>query len=148
MKAPEPGSKAFALRAFREATAAAGRKSFRGSKPNIAPVRASVQLKETTMSAKKALKSKAKVKRARSKKARVAAKTETVAAPASDDGPRKGSKLAVIVGLLKRNEGCTVKDVLAATGWPTVSMPQQAKAAGLSLKKEKDGSVTRYRAAA
>lgn len=99
------------------------------------------------MSAKKAIKSKAKVKRARSKKARVAAKTGTDT-PVTDDGPREGSKLAVIVGLLKRKEGCTVKDVLAATGWPTVSMPQQAKAAGLSLKKEKDGSVTRYRVAA
>jgi len=60
---------------------------------------------------------------------------------------KKGSKLEIIIGLLKRKEGCTTADVLKATGWPAVSMPQQAKAAGLKLKKEKDGKVTRYRAA-
>ena len=60
----------------------------------------------------------------------------------------KGTKLEMIVGLLKRKEGCTTADVLKATGWPSVSMPQQAKAAGLKLKKEKaKGEPTRYHAA-
>lgn len=60
---------------------------------------------------------------------------------------RAGSKLAIVAGLLQRPEGCTGKEILDATGWPTVSVPQQAKAAGLVLSKEKDGSVTRYRGA-
>jgi Protein of unknown function (DUF3489) len=55
------------------------------------------------------------------------------------------SKVDLIAGLLKRNSGCTAKDVLEATGWPSVSMPAQAKAAGLKLKKEKKkGESTRY----
>lgn len=70
------------------------------------------------------------------------------APPGMPGGVRPGSKLEAIVGLLTRPEGCTTKDVLAATGWPSVSMPQQAKAAGLTLRKEKVGGVTRYSAAA
>ena len=60
---------------------------------------------------------------------------------------RAGSKLELIVGLLKRPDGCTTADVLKATGWPAVSMPQQARSAGLTLKKEKVDGVTRYSAA-
>ena len=86
--------------------------------------------------------SKTKTKKTARAKARSAVKPE-----AKTNGVRPGSKLETIVGLLKRPEGCTTKDVLEATGWPAVSMPQQAKAAGLTLKKEKDGSVSRYRAA-
>lgn len=57
----------------------------------------------------------------------------------------KGTKLALIVDLLKRKQGCTTADVLKATDWPSVSMPQQAKAAGLKLRKEKEkGKPTRY----
>jgi len=73
-----------------------------------------------------------------------------VAAPqaASQSAPRKvarGSKTVVIAALLKRNNGCTTADVLAATGWPAVSMPAQAKLAGLVLRKEKKpGGATRY----
>jgi hypothetical protein len=60
---------------------------------------------------------------------------------------RPGSKLEIVVKLLTRKEGCTAADVLAATGWPAVSMPQQARAAGITLRQEKDGKVTRYWAA-
>lgn len=42
-------------------------------------------------------------------------------------------------------EGTTAKEILAATGWPTVSVPAQAAAAGLRLEKFKDGGETRYR---
>ena len=63
---------------------------------------------------------------------------------AKTNGVRPGSKLEIIVGLLKRKEGCTTADVLAACHWPAVSMPQQAKAAGLKLRKQKDGKVSRY----
>jgi len=62
---------------------------------------------------------------------------------------RSGSKVEIIASLLKRPEGCTTADVLKATGWPSVSMPAQAKAAGVKLKKQKDleMKVTRYFAA-
>lgn len=60
-------------------------------------------------------------------------------------GARTGTKLVKIVELLSRKQGCTTAEVLKATGWPSVSMPQQAKAAGLKLRKEKkSGEVTRY----
>ncbi len=90
---------------------------------------------------------------AMAKKAKKAAKSKRKATTPKEnapnaDGPREGSKLAVISALLARPEGCTTKEVLDATGWPAVSMPQQAKALGVTLKKEKDGSVTRYRIAA
>lgn len=76
-----------------------------------------------------------------------AKKPETVMADPPQTTVRPGSKLETIVKLLTREEGCTTADVLKATGWPSVSMPQQAKAAGLTLHKEKAGGVTRYRAA-
>lgn len=84
-------------------------------------------------------------------KARAPVKGKT-SAKAPESAPalahvRAGSKLETIVKLLKREEGCTTADVLKATGWPSVSMPQQAKAAGLQLLKEKKGGVTVYRAA-
>lgn len=114
-----------------------------GDKPTddgvtLAPPISQPQPEEDTMSRKKTTKT--KTKRASKQKARSPVKAKTTA------GPRKESKVALIASLLTRAGGCTTADVLKATGWPTVSMPQQAKAAGLTLKKEKDGSVTRYRA--
>ncbi len=62
-------------------------------------------------------------------------------------GKGKGtSKTQLIASLLTRPGGCTTKDVLEATGWPTVSMPAQAKVAGLVLVKTKTDGVTRYSA--
>lgn len=59
--------------------------------------------------------------------------------------PKGTTKLALVAALLTRKQGCTSADVLKATGWPAVSMPQQAKAAGLKLTKEKTkGTNTRY----
>lgn len=61
---------------------------------------------------------------------------------------KRGAKTAKIMALLKRKEGCTVKDVLRATQWPSISMPATAKAAGIKLRKEKKkGEPTRYYAA-
>ncbi len=60
---------------------------------------------------------------------------------------RPGSKVEIVASLLRRPEGCTTADILSATSWPSVSVPAMAKAAGLALKKEKDGKVTRYRGA-
>lgn len=60
---------------------------------------------------------------------------------------RPGSKLAIVVDLLKRPEGCTTAEILKATEWPSVSVPQQARMAGLELRKEKNAEgVTVYRA--
>ncbi len=75
-------------------------------------------------------------KPATAKKAKTSGTTKT---------PRGESKTGIVAALLKRKSGCTCAEVLAATEWPTVSMPAMAKAAGLSLRKEKTkGEVTRY----
>jgi hypothetical protein len=58
---------------------------------------------------------------------------------------KRGSKVELIGKLLQRENGCTTADVLKACEWPSVSMPQQAKLAGLRLRKEKaKGEATRY----
>lgn len=63
------------------------------------------------------------------------------------NGVREGSKAELIAKMLKRPNGCTTKEVLKATGWPTVSMPAQAAMAGLKLRKEKTDKGLRYYAA-
>lgn len=95
------------------------------------------QTMETAMS------SKSKSKKSAPKKAKATPKAK---APKADaPAIRPGSKVEMVANLLKRKEGCTTADVLKATGWPTVSMPNQAKQAGLVLKKEKNkGEPTRY----
>lgn len=60
------------------------------------------------------------------------------------NGSRVSSKAAKVAAMLQRPEGCTNKEVLKATGWPTVSMPAQAKAAGLKLRKERTDAGLRY----
>lgn len=63
------------------------------------------------------------------------------------DGPRAGSKLETIAGLIKRKGGCTAADVLKACDWKAVNMPRVAKAAGITgLKTEKVDGVTVYSA--
>lgn len=76
------------------------------------------------------------------------ANAKAVAKPASKAKGDGKTKLAAIGDLLNRKSGCTRKDVLAATGWPSVSMQQQAKALGVKLRMEKKpGENTRYFAA-
>ena len=58
--------------------------------------------------------------------------------------PPAGSKAAMIAELLLRPDGCTTAEVLAASGWPAVSMPAQARTAGLVLRKERVDGVLRY----
>jgi hypothetical protein len=110
--------------------------------------------KETTVTKTQTTTKKApaakKSTRAAKKAAKVTAAPKTPKAAKTTengDGPREGSKLAIIYGLLTRKEGCTTKEVLEACKWPAVSMPQQAKALGITLRKEKDGSASRYFAA-
>lgn len=55
------------------------------------------------------------------------------------------SKREIVAELLLRPQGCTTADILEATGWPAVSVPQQARSSGLVLRSEKlKGSPTRY----
>lgn len=55
-----------------------------------------------------------------------------------------GSKTALIAEMMLRPDGCTTAEVLAATGWPAVSMPAQARSAGLALCRDRVGGVLRY----
>ena len=69
------------------------------------------------------------------------------AAPKKAAGPKgpRGEKTLMVKALLERKSGCTSAEVLEKTGWPAVSMPAIAKAAGLKLRKEKEkGKPTRY----
>lgn len=54
------------------------------------------------------------------------------------------TKAEIIGELLARPDGCTTKEILEATGWPSVSVPAQAKSVGMTLTKEKRDGVTRY----
>jgi len=60
---------------------------------------------------------------------------------ASSGGKTKND---LIADLLLRPEGCTNADAMAISGWPSVSMPYQAKVSGLILTKKKEGAITRY----
>jgi len=57
---------------------------------------------------------------------------------------RPGSKAWQIGQMFLRPEGVTTDEVLAATGWPSVSMPNQAKQAGLQVYKIRTGRRVRY----
>jgi hypothetical protein len=48
-----------------------------------------------------------------------------------DAAPREGSKLAAVVGMLRRNQGATLADLTAATGW----LPHTTRAAITGLRK-------------
>jgi uncharacterized protein len=54
------------------------------------------------------------------------------------------SKKELIGHLLSNPEGVTMAEVLKQTGWPSVSMPAQAAAAGMKLEKKKVGGETKY----
>lgn len=125
--AKTPGPKEQALRAQREAE-------------TDTPATEAATKKAAAKPAKKPVVSK-KAKAATTTPAAAAATTEAPAGTAI----RPGSKLAIIVKLLAKKNGCTAKEVMAACNWPSISMPQQAKACGVDLHKHKgaDG-VTRY----
>ena len=42
-------------------------------------------------------------------------------------------------------KGTTAKEVMTAMGWPSVSMPNQAKSLGMKLEKYQEGGVTKYK---
>lgn len=64
----------------------------------------------------------------------------------SNGTKRKASKVATIAKLLTRAKGCTRADVLKATKWPSVSMQQQARAAGIKLRIDDSKTPYVYRA--
>ena len=62
--------------------------------------------------------------------------------------PREGSKLAAVVDMLRRNNGATIGDLTAATGW----LPHTTRAAitglrkrGYAIARSRKDNVTRYR---
>jgi|GEM_PF-2972807 len=75
---------------------------------------------------------------------KAAAPKKAKPAKAAKKAEGKTSKVEIVAGLLKRKNGCTRKDILSATGWPSVSVGQQATAAGLKLQKVKEGAIIRY----
>lgn len=78
-----------------------------------------------------------------------AAKTSKAEAPAgknailSGDEPVFQSKKEHAQHLLER--GVTTKEMLAALGWPSISMPAMAKSLGMKLEKVKEGRQTVYK---
>jgi len=78
-------------------------------------------------------------------KGAVKALAKATSAAVKEINNRAGTKTALIADLLRRKQGCTAKEVMEAAKWPSVSMPAQAKACGLKLRKEKvPGEPTRY----
>jgi hypothetical protein len=61
---------------------------------------------------------------------------------------RTGSKAFIVGELLLRPEGVTRAEACAATGWPSISLPQQAEACGLSFTTQRIGREVRYYARA
>lgn len=58
---------------------------------------------------------------------------------------RPGSKAHKIGEMLLRPDGATGPEICAAMGWPSVSVPAQARAAGLEVYSSRMGRVVRYR---
>ena len=136
------GPREQALRAMRESNYDRGH----SGPVDKSPARLRALQESVTMSkAKTAPKRAGKPMKKKAKAARRAKTKPAKSAPAGDgDGPRADSKTATVAAMLTRPGGCTSKDILDATGWPTVSVPQMAKAAGLKLSKTKEGRAFRY----
>lgn len=71
--------------------------------------------------------------------------------PGASRAPRQPStsgkgKAFDIAALMRRPNGCTADEVLQLTGWKAVSMPQQAKLAGVELVIDKSKKPFRYMA--
>lgn len=69
-------------------------------------------------------------------KAKKATKKAAKAKSTKSNGTR-GVKSGEVKRLLLRKGGCTRKEILETTGWPTVSVQAMAKSAGLKLRVEK-----------
>jgi hypothetical protein len=76
------------------------------------------------------------------------AASQHIPLPKPDIAPRAPSKLAQVLALLRRDEGATLAEMVAATGW----LPHTTRAALTGLRKkghvlvrDKRGEVTCYR---
>lgn len=72
---------------------------------------------------------------------------KTSAAPvagAQTNKARAGSKAKLVGDLMMRPEGVTSAEAIAATGWPSISLPQQAAACGLTFTARREGRQVRY----
>jgi hypothetical protein len=68
----------------------------------------------------------------------------TAAATSATVTARPGSKTALAGSMLTRPNGCTRQEILAATGWPTVSVQQVARSCGLAISQRREGRNVRY----
>lgn len=57
---------------------------------------------------------------------------------------RRSSKAHIVGELMLRPEGVTRSEAMAATGWPAISLPQQARACGLGFTTQRTGNEVRY----
>jgi len=57
---------------------------------------------------------------------------------------RRGSKAYLIGEMLLRPNGATGREICNAMGWPSVSVPAQARAAGLDVYSQRTGREVRY----
>lgn len=57
---------------------------------------------------------------------------------------RAGTKSHLIGQMMLRPEGVTGREAIAAANWPSVSLPQQARACGLSFTTQRTGREVRY----
>jgi hypothetical protein len=57
---------------------------------------------------------------------------------------RLGSKGHLVGQLMLRTEGVTREEACAATGWPSISLPQRARECGLAYTTQRTGRVVRY----
>jgi hypothetical protein len=55
-----------------------------------------------------------------------------------------GTKAQLVGRLMLRPEGVTGPEAMAATGWPSISLPQQAAMCGLSYTTKREGRYVRY----
>lgn len=69
------------------------------------------------------------------------------AAPSGRNQARLGSKAWQVGQMLLRPEGVTGQEICAALNWPSVSIPAQARACGLSFTTRREGRSVRYWAA-
>ena len=60
---------------------------------------------------------------------------------AAANSPREGTKISIVLGLLQRNEGATLDEVISATGW----LPHTSRAALTGLRKRGYGVERRSR---
>jgi hypothetical protein len=79
-----------------------------------------------------------------------AAKAGRALGPASGGAnqAKPGSKSHLIGQMMRRADGVSGREAMAAAGWPSVSLPQQARACGMAFTTRRFGREVRYYAVA